>query len=91
MSDGTAELLRESKLYIDGRWTAGGGDDLEVDNPATGEITGAITQASTEDVEVAIAAAKAAFPSWAATSVAVNPRSWVVVSAAIWVVWRAPS
>ncbi|GAA5114565.1 aldehyde dehydrogenase family protein [Pseudonocardia adelaidensis] len=64
------ELIHEPDLYIDGRWTPGGGTDLEVENPATEEVTGRITQASTEDVETAIAAARAAFGPWAATPVA---------------------
>ena len=69
MTDQSAELIREPKLYINGHWTAGGGDDLDVEDPATGEVTGTITQASTDDVETAIAAAKASFPAWAATPV----------------------
>ncbi|WP_214369614.1 aldehyde dehydrogenase family protein [Pseudonocardia sp. H11422] len=63
-------ILREPALYIDGRWVPGGGDDLEVENPATEEVIGSITQASASDVDTAVAAARAAFPSWAATPVA---------------------
>ncbi|GAA2881301.1 aldehyde dehydrogenase family protein [Pseudonocardia halophobica] len=70
MSDGTVELIHEPKLYIDGRWAPGGGADLDVENPVTEEVTGRITQASTDDVEAAVAAAKKAFPAWAATPVA---------------------
>ncbi|HYG42157.1 MAG TPA: aldehyde dehydrogenase family protein, partial [Bordetella sp.] len=33
-------------------------------NPATGEITASISLASAEDVNMAVAAAKAAFPAW---------------------------
>ncbi|NMH99864.1 aldehyde dehydrogenase family protein [Pseudonocardia acidicola] len=65
-----ADILREPALYIDGRWVPGGGDDLEVENPATEEVTGVITQASESDVDAAVAAARAAFPAWAATPVA---------------------
>jgi aldehyde dehydrogenase (NAD+) len=64
------DVQRETALYIDGRWVPGGGADLEVVDPATEEVTGVITQASTDDVETAVAAARAAFPGWAATSVA---------------------
>jgi aldehyde dehydrogenase (NAD+) len=64
------ELIHEPDLYIDGRWTPGGGADLEVENPATEEVTGRVTQASVEDVEAALAAARAAFGPWAATPVA---------------------
>jgi aldehyde dehydrogenase (NAD+) len=63
-------VQRETRLYIAGRWTPGGGADLEVENPATEQVTGVVTQASAEDVEAAVAAARAAFPGWAATPVA---------------------
>ncbi|TQM11273.1 aldehyde dehydrogenase family protein [Pseudonocardia kunmingensis] len=63
-------VQREKDLYIDGRWVPGGGADLEVENPATEEVTGVITQASPADVEAAVAAAGAAFAEWSATPVA---------------------
>jgi aldehyde dehydrogenase (NAD+) len=63
-------VQREPRLYIGGEWTPGGGADLEVENPATEEVTGVVTQASAEDVEAAVAAARAAFPGWADTPVA---------------------
>ncbi|MFC9454394.1 aldehyde dehydrogenase family protein [Streptomyces sp. NPDC056983] len=63
------EVTRESELYIDGVWSPGGGFDLEVENPSTEEVIGVITQASAEDVERAVAAAKAAFPGWSTMSV----------------------
>ena len=63
-------VQREPALYIDGRWAPGGGDDLEVENPATEEVTGVVRQASAADVDAAVAAARAAFPAWAATPVA---------------------
>src|SRR3977135_260496 len=40
----------------------------QVYNPATGAQTGAVDFASTEEVGAAVAAAKAAFPAWRATS-----------------------
>jgi acyl-CoA reductase-like NAD-dependent aldehyde dehydrogenase len=63
------EPIRERALYIDGTWTPGNGSDLEVENPATEEITGVVTQGNAWDVDEAIAAARAAFPGWAATSI----------------------
>jgi aldehyde dehydrogenase (NAD+) len=62
-------VQREPALYVDGRWVPGGGADLEVENPATEEVTGVVTQASADDVHAAVAAAKAAFPAWAEASV----------------------
>ncbi len=41
--------------------------DQPVFNPATGEITGRVALANDADVNVAVAAAKAAFPAWANT------------------------
>lgn len=57
------------QFYIDGRWvdpisTA----TIEVENPATDAVVGRIALGSTEDADRAIAAARAAFPAWAATS-----------------------
>ena len=60
-------LIREQALYIGGEWVPGGGPDCEVENPATEKITGVVTQAGAADVDAAIAAARAAFPGWAAT------------------------
>ncbi|HEX4981909.1 MAG TPA: aldehyde dehydrogenase family protein, partial [Ilumatobacteraceae bacterium] len=37
-------------------------------NPATGEQSGAVDFASADEVDAAVAAAKAAFPAWRATS-----------------------
>jgi aldehyde dehydrogenase (NAD+) len=70
VTDPSDPLVREPALYLDGRWVPGGGADLEVENPATEEVCGIVTQASAADVESAVAAAKAAFPAWAGTSVA---------------------
>ncbi|WP_224391210.1 aldehyde dehydrogenase family protein [Pseudonocardia sp. ICBG1293] len=63
------DILREPHLYVGGRWTAGRGPDLEVENPATEETTGVVTQAGAEDVEAAIAAARETFDGWAMTPV----------------------
>jgi aldehyde dehydrogenase (NAD+) len=68
MTDNSVQC--ETRLYIGGEWTPGGGADLEVENPATEQVTGVVTQASADDVEAAVAAARGAFPGWAATPVA---------------------
>lgn len=59
------------KFYIDGAWVepVGGGTPYEVVNPATEEVAGTISLGSAADVDRAVAAAKAAFPSYSATSV----------------------
>ncbi|PFG38743.1 betaine-aldehyde dehydrogenase [Georgenia soli] len=49
-------------LFIDGRWVAArGGETREIRNPADGELVGVVAEASAEDTEAAIAAARASF------------------------------
>ena len=55
--------------WIGGSVVAGtSGRSGVVYNPATGEQSGAVDLASAEEVDAAVAAAKAAFPAWRATS-----------------------
>ncbi|MWA01622.1 aldehyde dehydrogenase family protein [Actinomadura sp. LD22] len=63
------DLIREPALYIDGAWIPGAGGEIEVENPATEEICGVVAQADGAEADAAIAAARAAFPAWAATPV----------------------
>src|SRR4051812_48271044 len=52
---------------IAGEAYAGSGDRFgEVFDPATGEVTARVPFANQRDVDAAVAAAKAAFPAWAA-------------------------
>jgi malonate-semialdehyde dehydrogenase (acetylating) / methylmalonate-semialdehyde dehydrogenase len=54
--------------FLDGRRTAGAsGRRQAVFNPATGAISRHVALASVEEVQAAVAAAKAAFPAWADT------------------------
>ncbi|WP_338487825.1 aldehyde dehydrogenase family protein [Pseudomonas trivialis] len=56
------------KFYIDGRWVAPAVPaSLAVINPATEEVAAQVARGSGEDVDRAVAAARAAFPSWSAT------------------------
>jgi aldehyde dehydrogenase (NAD+) len=48
------------KNYWGGAWHAGGGGVIDVENPATGEVYAQQALASTEDVDAAVAAARAA-------------------------------
>jgi aldehyde dehydrogenase (NAD+) len=53
--------------YIDGAWTAAGeGETFAVKNPATGELLATVESAGTEEVDRAVAAARAALPEWQA-------------------------
>jgi len=54
--------------YIGGAFTApAGGKYIENINPATGEIYSQIPDSTIEDVDLAVAAAQAAFPKWSTT------------------------
>src|SRR5689334_6084321 len=48
--------------------TVSGAQHTPVFNPATGEQTGAVASGTAADIDAAVAAAKAAFPAWAATT-----------------------
>lgn len=58
-----------AKLYIGGEWSeATGGGRRDIFSPATGEKIADVPEGTTADADAAIAAAKAAFPAWAALS-----------------------
>ena len=58
------------KFYIDGAWVdpADGVKTLDVENPATEQVAGKIALGSAADVDKAVKAAQAAFPSWSQTT-----------------------
>jgi acyl-CoA reductase-like NAD-dependent aldehyde dehydrogenase len=56
--------------YIDGRWVAPGSDEkIEVFDSVTEEVMATVPAGTAADVDAAVTAAQAAFPSWAATPV----------------------
>lgn len=55
--------MTEGKLFIDGRWVAGK-QMIDSINPATEEPIGRVCEASGDEVEQAVQAARQAFPSW---------------------------
>jgi phenylacetaldehyde dehydrogenase len=57
----------EPQLLIDGKWVDAGDGTYDVVNPATEEVVGQAPSASVADAQAAAAAARAAFPAWAAT------------------------
>ncbi len=57
----------ETDLLIGGRWVAASDGTYDIVNPATEEVVGTAPNASVADAEAAAAAAKEAFPAWAAT------------------------
>lgn len=63
--------MQQIQNLINGKSVAStSGRSSAVYNPATGEQTAELGLASVEDVDAAVAAAKAAFPAWRATSIA---------------------
>src|SRR6516162_7738515 len=58
--------MSDFRLLIDGRLVQGAGT-LDVINPATGRTLTAAPRADRAQLEQAVAAAKAAFPTWSAT------------------------
>jgi aldehyde dehydrogenase (NAD+) len=61
-------VLTYDALYIDGKWTAAeGGGQTEVLGAADGAVIGGVPTGTAADVDAAVAAARAAFPAWAAT------------------------
>ncbi|OPK09882.1 aldehyde dehydrogenase family protein [Pseudomonas sp. VI4.1] len=58
----------QNQLFIDGQFVpALEGGEIDVVNPTNGELITRIAAAQAEDVDLAVAAAKRAFPAWAAT------------------------
>ena len=65
---GSQATRDETQLLIGGKWVDAGNGTYDVINPATEEVVGQAPNASPEDAEAAAAAAaREAFPAWAAT------------------------
>lgn len=63
-------MKQYDQLYINGEWTPAHGDSsIELTNPATEEVVATFRNASAEDADRAVAAAKAAFATFSTTSV----------------------
>jgi len=63
-------MMRREQLYIDGEWVEATGEGvIEVTNPATEEIIGSVPVGSSDDVDAAVSAARAAFTDWSQSSI----------------------
>jgi aldehyde dehydrogenase (NAD+) len=63
--------MNRDRLYIGGAWVAPiSTETIAVENPATEETLGHVPAGAAEDVDRAVAAARAAFDGWAATPMA---------------------
>src|SRR3954466_1787541 len=59
------DLIVRDKLYIGGEWVEPASDQtIDVINPTTEEVIGRIPEGTPEDVDRAVAAARAAFEVW---------------------------
>ena len=64
------EIKTHDKLFINGEWVKSAGTGtIDVINSTTEEVMGRIPEGTAEDVNAAVAAAKAAFESWSTTPV----------------------
>jgi aldehyde dehydrogenase (NAD+) len=62
-------MIELAASYVAGKWTtAAHAERLNVTSPATGEQLGTVGVAGRDEVDAAVAAARAALPSWSATS-----------------------
>ncbi|MGA3149290.1 MAG: aldehyde dehydrogenase family protein [Acidimicrobiales bacterium] len=64
---GSQATRDETQLLIGGKWVDAGNGTYDVVNPATEQVVGQAPNASPADAEAAAAAAREAFPAWAAT------------------------
>ena len=54
-----------NQIFVGGEWGyAASGETMDVLNPATGEVIGAVPRCEAEDVDRAVEAAQAALPEW---------------------------
>jgi aldehyde dehydrogenase (NAD+) len=64
-----AEVATKDKLFINGEWIDSTGTGMiDVINPTTEEVIGRIPEGTPEDVDKAVAAARAAFETWGQTT-----------------------
>ncbi len=76
--------MKTYKMYIDGKWVnALSGKTYPVINPANGEQFAEAVMGGVEDVDLAVAAAKKAFPIWSAKPVAERARILKEIAAKI--------
>jgi malonate-semialdehyde dehydrogenase (acetylating)/methylmalonate-semialdehyde dehydrogenase len=75
MSAATTPSVRLIDNYVGGQWTpASGTDELDVTNPATGDVLARVPLSSSADLDAAVAAARAALPEWRKVSVIARAR-----------------
>ncbi|MDB5075684.1 MAG: mmsA, partial [Chloroflexi bacterium] len=63
-SQQTGAQVRHLQNYVNGKWVDAGSARQEVRNPATNQVLATVPLSTKDDVERAVAAARAAFPAW---------------------------
>src|SRR5258707_4715780 len=80
----STNVQEHSKLSLNGEWVQpSGSDTLDVINSTTEEVMGRIPEGTPEDIDRAVAAARAAFESWSATSAVERAAFLQKISAAL--------
>jgi betaine-aldehyde dehydrogenase len=75
------EIKVHDKLYINGQWVKpDGAGMIDVIDSTTEEVMGRVPEGSSEDVNTAVAAAKAAFEKWSATTTEERARRLQLIS-----------
>jgi acyl-CoA reductase-like NAD-dependent aldehyde dehydrogenase len=78
------ELTDRRNLYIDGAWTpSAGGGSIDVIDATTEQVLGTVPEGTPEDVDRAVAAARAAFDGWSTTPAAERAALMTKVSEAL--------
>ncbi|MEE8669971.1 MAG: NAD-dependent succinate-semialdehyde dehydrogenase [Heyndrickxia coagulans] len=60
--------MEDYLMYLNGEWTGEGLPKIKVDNPASGEVIATIPKGGEKEAKLAVDAAHAVFPAWAALS-----------------------
>ncbi|HVL34899.1 MAG TPA: aldehyde dehydrogenase family protein [Burkholderiales bacterium] len=77
-------MLNRDKLFIGGRWVAPAGrETIDVHNAGTGEVMGRVPAGTAQDVDSAVAAARAALEGWSQTPPAERAQALEKISAAL--------
>jgi malonate-semialdehyde dehydrogenase (acetylating)/methylmalonate-semialdehyde dehydrogenase len=69
-----ASDVKVLRNYVAGAWSDSQGDLLDVVNPSTGGLLGRVPMSSAQEVETAVAAARAAAPEWRRTPISTRSK-----------------
>jgi aldehyde dehydrogenase (NAD+)/betaine-aldehyde dehydrogenase len=79
--DHGGEPIERDRFYIGGEWSEPAGTgQIEVTDGTTEEVMGRVPEGTPEDADRAVAAARAAFPAWSATSLGDRVEACLAIS-----------